>query len=131
MKLFFFLTTYYPRKLPTNEGQWDKMREVLHTYYGVPDDLQVWATILGFIGSVPASTIRRSYGYFANVGKRTLINKAIKEEQRKTIEAYQELLKATTEATVKHLEKDEALVANTEAADGANVLTTTPVMGNA
>lgn len=83
------------------------MRNVLHTYYGVPDDLQVWANILGFIGSVPAQTIRRSYGYFANVGKRSLINKAIKEEQKKTIEAYQTILKEVASKTAEALKRDE------------------------
>ncbi len=73
-KLYYWLTAYVPRRLPTTEAQYDRFKNVLVDCYGVPNEPQVWALVSGQIASTPAHKLRKSWGHIANAAKRLGIN---------------------------------------------------------
>lgn len=113
--LYYKFTAYVPRRLPTDEAQWDSLRHVLRTYYGVPNTLEVWITVAGQITGTPTSRIRRSYGFLANTGKRLGINKVIHEEKQKMMKVYNDRLET--------LVKEQAALAKDEATDATATTT--------
>lgn len=73
-KLFYLLTAYLPRRLPTTPEQYERFKNVLIGCYGVPDTDISWITVAGQITSTPATQIRKSWGSIANAAKRVRIN---------------------------------------------------------
>jgi hypothetical protein len=74
LKLYYILTAYIPRKLPTTEAEFVVFKDKLLKYYGLPDEPQTYAVISGQIQSTLGHKIRKSYGDIANNVKRLKIN---------------------------------------------------------
>lgn len=111
-KAYYWTTTYLPRKLPDTQLGWENLFYTLTTFYGVNDTPASHAIIAGHACSTPAHSIRRSYGYLANVAKRLLINQAA----RQVSEAAGVLLKKELEDLMaREIEKEKAKEVITEA----------------
>lgn len=96
--LWYWLTAYVPRKIPTSASEWDFFCYVLKEAFGVEDDPAIWMTIAGNLNSQPAQKIRVPWGYIANTGKRVKISATIREYQR----LYSGVLQLRLEAAIKN-----------------------------
>lgn len=96
-KLYYTLTAYVPRKLPTNQSEYEHFQNVLVVVYGVPDEPQVWTLVPGFICSTPATSIRASWGGIANAAKRLRINNMAQGYRKAALEALNAKLLAAIE----------------------------------
>lgn len=73
-KLYYHLTAYIPRKLPTNETEFMVFKEIMLKYYGVKDEPQTYHIIASQIQCTPGHKLRKPYGHIANQVKRVKIN---------------------------------------------------------
>lgn len=73
-KLYYHFTAYVPRKLPKNEAELIKIKDILIKVYGVKDEYSTYARFVGAITSTHGDSIRKSYGVIANNIKRVTIN---------------------------------------------------------
>ena len=73
-KIYYHLTAYIPRRLPSSEAEFMKLKDILINYYDVLDEPQTYHMLAGQITSVPATKIRKPYGELANAIKRLKIN---------------------------------------------------------
>lgn len=101
-KLYYHLTAYVPRKLPTTEAELLAMVEILKSAYGVKDEPQTYAMLAGCITSTPNHSIRRSYGYIVNSIHRLRIN-ALAQSYR--IAAIEELKYKVEQAVKQEVER--------------------------
>jgi len=115
-KLYYLLTAYIPRKLPTTPLEYAQLKDILVDYYGVPNDAAAWITVAGQITSTQANKLRKSYGAIANAAKRLEINKLASEQKAVEMARFQDKLEKELKAYV------EAEKANEEAESGGEVL---------
>lgn len=74
LSLYYHLTAYVPRKLPTTEAELLAFRDILINHYGLKDEPQTYAVMCGQIQSTPGHKVRKSYGDIVNHVKRVKIN---------------------------------------------------------
>jgi hypothetical protein len=74
IKLWYHLTAYVPRKLPTTEAEFLAFRDILLKYYDIKDEPQSYAVLAGQIQGTPGHKIRKPIGHIANHIKRVKIN---------------------------------------------------------
>jgi hypothetical protein len=106
-KLYYQLTGWIPRPLPTDQESYEKMKVILKDAYGVPDELQVWGLLSGLITSTPPHRLSKSYQRIANCCHRLSINKLAVENKAKVMEAMQKQLEDKIRAEA---EKEESEV---------------------
>ena len=80
-KLYYLLTTYIPRKLPTTPLEYARFKDILVDAYGVQNDPIAWITVAGQVTSTQTNKLRKSYGAIANAAKRLEINKLASEHR--------------------------------------------------
>lgn len=116
-ELFYWLTTYLPRKIPTDSVSLSRLKHILMKYYNVPNQADCWLTIYGQLHSIPAIRLRKSYGHLANAAKRLAINKLVQEEKLleiKKLEARLEEIAKSSEFTNGELKHAEVVEVNEE-----------------
>lgn len=106
-ELYYYLTAYIPRQLPTSVEEYEEMKDIFMRYYGLENNAQIWATVAGQICSTPANSLRKSYGSIVNAAKRLHINKIANEQKMLAIEELQNILKQKMEAMAEAEKKDE------------------------
>lgn len=92
MGAFYQLTALYPRLIPTNSEEVERLKYILVTHFGLKDDPRTWATVLGQVCSVKPISMRKPYTHYANVGKRLYINEAMNNMKMLEIEKLQVML---------------------------------------
>lgn len=104
-RAFYVLTAYVPRKLPTNEKEYDKLLDVFEHAFGVPvDEPAAYVAIAGHIRSVPGTKIRAPWGNIANAAKRAaLVNEYANRQHQLGMEVLQKKL----EAAVKRVQEEQ------------------------
>ncbi len=110
-KLYYLLTAYVPRKLPSDEWEYDDLKGILIKYFGLKqDDPKTWLTVAGHIQSTPTYKMTCSYGLLANVAKRLTVNKLAQEHKILETARLNALLQAKMEEEAKRMqeEADEA-----------------------
>ena len=105
--LWYQLTAYLPRLLPTTPEQYERLKHVLIHAYGVPDEPPVWILVSGQISSVPAQKIRLAWGLIANAAKRMQINQFMRECSKPARRAIEEKLMAEMLAQSELLAKEQ------------------------
>lgn len=81
LTLWFWITAYVPRPLPTNHDEYLRFKQTLHHYFGLDDNDHVWITVASQIHANPPTSLYRSYGKIANAAKRLKVN-AIAQDQK-------------------------------------------------
>lgn len=74
LKLFYHLTCYVPRRLPTTEDEYSRFKTVLVDAYGVPNEPNIWTMVAGQVTSTDPHRLRKPWGKIANACKRLAIN---------------------------------------------------------
>lgn len=103
IKVYYHLTAYVPRKLPTDQAEIVAFKETLQLYFGLDDRHDVWLTVYGQITSTPATKLRKSYGEIANAARRhSVINPLAQNQKIATIKALEGMLKEKLEEQTEH-----------------------------
>lgn len=110
-KLYYRLTAYVPRKIPSTPDEYQTLVHVLINAYGVPDDPKSWATVAGHLTSVPATKLRYPWGSLANAAKRLQTN-ALAQHQRMAAtavlrEQQEAQIKAAIQAETDRVQKEQ------------------------
>lgn len=88
--LWYWLTAFYPRKMPSDARAYQDFKRILINHFGVPNEPQVWITVSGQITSAHPQTVRLAWGKIANAAKRLSIHKVTKDltlNSRKELQA--------------------------------------------
>lgn len=100
--LYYKVTAYIPRQLPTTTDEIEDLQWILVKYFGLENDPAVWMNVMGDITSTPRTTTRKSLALLANVGKRVIINKAAHDfqvlEHNKLMDKLKKKVAETSEA---------------------------------
>lgn len=94
LKLYYYLTRYWPRRMPRTDEDMKKLTQVLKKYYGLDDDPAKLSMIAGQIGAMPASSMRKSYGALVNSALRLDVNLAAYNLKREAQRDIDEKLKS-------------------------------------
>lgn len=113
MKLYYFLTGYLPRRLPSTKDELDALRCTLQLYYGLGDSLDEWICVLGHLQATPARSLRNSYINLVNPAKRLRVNKLAQDEKMLAIGANQKILEEKLKAKLEQVASE--LPSNEEA----------------
>ena len=111
-QIYYQLTAYIPRPIPTTVEEYEEMKEIFMRYYGLENSAPIWATVAGQICSTPATNLRKSYGSIVNAAKRLAINKLANDQKMLAIEGLQNMLKAKMEQVAKEQVTDDNSVDN-------------------
>lgn len=106
-KLFYRLTAYVPRKLPTTELEYAQFKDVLIGYYDVPDNPKSWMTVAGHICSTTPERLRKPWGNIANCAKRLDVNLLAMNHKMKATDDLNEQLKQKFEEESRRIEQEE------------------------
>ncbi len=93
-RLFFHITVDWPRHLPRNEAEVNKLKQVLITHFGLKDEPSHWIAIFGQMCSVKPTSVRKPYRHYVNVAKRMEINKLANDSKMLEIEKLHVKLEA-------------------------------------
>ena len=91
-RLYYRLTAYWPRPLPTSPREFKHLLHVLHHYYDVPREPQALAVIAGVICSTQPTQVTKAWGHIANAAKRLKINKLANDLKLEAIAALESRL---------------------------------------
>lgn len=116
-RAWFIATAYFPRRLPKNEFEFLRFKDVLVEAYGVKDEPVSWHCVAGNIGSTPAVRLRRPWGELANTAKRLGINQLAQSYRAKAQKDLEERLKVLQEAEIERLKKEDATKLSKEEMD--------------
>lgn len=95
-KIYYLITAYLPRKLPSTKEELSHIRYVLTHYYGLEDRSDIWLTIFGNLTSRPAISLWFYYGQLNAVGRRMDINKLLHQEKLIEIKKLEDRLEELT-----------------------------------
>src|SRR5258708_3271739 len=95
-KLYYRLTAWIPRPLPTSQEDIPRLKHIFIQAFGLEDSPQVWYTIFANMASVKSTSSRVSYGSLATIARRLEINKVLQDQ--KALEHGVHLAKLQAEA---------------------------------
>lgn len=112
-KLYYKLTAWYPRLIPSSKEEWESLRHTLKEVFNIDDDPMVWYAVYSRAqGSNNDNTrlmsIRRSYLDLVNTTKRLKINKAAQDEKILAAEKIEADAKRKMEEAAKKVASEEA-----------------------
>jgi hypothetical protein len=104
-QLYYKLTAYIPRPLPTSQKEYSELKAILNQYYGLEDHPQAWYTMASQLLAGKPTSMRRSYGSIANAVKKMKVaalvhierelasqdlNRRLEEKAKETINAFKD-----------------------------------------
>lgn len=102
-KTYYLLTAHIPRKLPTNEVEFEALKKLFIKVYSLEDALPVWITVAGQITSTPAHKIRKSHASIVNAAKRLRINAIAHNQKMLAMTELENRLRIASEKLVDEL----------------------------
>ncbi len=102
LNIYYLLTAYLPRRLPSTKEELARLREVLVNHYGLEDRSDIWLTIFGNLSSRPATSLWFYYGQLNAVGRRMDINKLVHQEKLIEIKKLEDRLEELTKKAKEH-----------------------------
>lgn len=96
-KIYYRLTIYLPRPIPTTIEEFMSLKDLLIKYYGLEDRPDVWFTVASQMTAGSPFSVRRSYVYYVNIAKRLPTNRLVKDVKEYFDNLNSELLKEAIE----------------------------------
>lgn len=104
--VWYWLTAYVPRPLPTDHDEYLSFKQALHHYFGLDDNDHVWMTVASQIHSNPPTSLYRSYGKIANAAKRLKVNAIAQDQKLLALSNLETKLREKAEKLSKEAEVD-------------------------
>lgn len=107
-KLFYILTAWFPRRMPTTEKEFKQLKLLLTKIFHIPSDEKTWIIIASHIESIKPPSCRISHWFIVKMVRRFYINQLLHDIK---IKHYAVIDKQTQEAeeAKKKIEKIEKI----------------------
>ncbi len=106
-RAYYSLTINLPRRLPRTHDEYNKLKGILHRYYGLEDDPQVWSIVANQVQSPSPTNIRIPYKNIINPVKRFYTNAIAQDHKMVAYKEINERLKAITLKAAEDFEREE------------------------
>jgi hypothetical protein len=121
MKWWYKFTSRWPRRLPQDSKDWQKLKSILVTYFNVKDNPKSWATIAGHVASIQTHLSTVKYATLANISNRLDVNAAAHAVQMEAVEELKKELAEKMKALAEETKATEVAAVIEEQASSANL----------
>lgn len=96
-KIYYQLTSWYPRPMPTTQEEVDKVMSVFVQAFGLEEDEQTFYTVLSNMHAIKGTSTRFYYGSLLSIAKRLKINSLLNERKKLVMQQHLDKIKKANE----------------------------------
>lgn len=111
-RLYYHLTAWLPRPMPTTKEEFHQMKLLFMEVYDIPNRPDVWYTIASHLQSTKPWWLRKCYFTLINPAKRLDINQMLEGFKRQHSHENQVMLNEKLAEKVVEFEKEQKLLAS-------------------
>ena len=116
--LWYNLTAKFPRKLPTTELEYCRLKDILLQAFNLPDEPATWITVAGVVTSTPSLTVRRPLSHIVSHVRRLSMNKIAHDDKVRSMKELDKKLLAAIDKESAKLAAEDAAKALTPVLEG-------------